>query len=222
MSEPVFTAEEAHDLLRGAAAYAASPLIGDLADAAARLPQAPFSIAFNPKQIASKRWLLDQTARVLGGAFDEIVVLGGWLGVLSAMFLADPRFAIRRVVSLDIDPACEAPARLLNQRHVAAGVFRCVTADMYDYAPAPLAAGARRLIVNTSAEHIADPGAWAARLPRGAFVAVQSNNYRAIPEHVSCVDSADELAARLGLAETLFAGGLPLKRYTRFMAIGRT
>lgn len=221
MAEATFTAEQVHDLLRGAAAYGRAPLITDVAEAVIRAPDAPFSNAFNPKQVSSKLWLVDEVFRTLGGGFDEVVVMGGWLGVLSAMLLTDPRFDIGRVISLDLDPECREPALLLNRRHVQAGKFSAVTADMYAYRYGPVGPGARRLIVNTSAEHIADPALWVAGLPPGSHVVIQSNDYRAIPEHVSCVDSAEELAERLSIRNVLFAGALKQKRYTRFMLIAR-
>ncbi len=217
--ERAFRTGDVHDLLRGVAGYTGSGLVGDLADAIGRHPSAPFEVAFNPKQIASKRWLLDELHAAFGGAFAEVRIVGGWLGVLSGMILNDPRFTVGRVVSLDIDPSCAPVASALNRRFAAQGRFEAVTGDMHalDW---PAAAAAGGLIINTSAEHIPDPGAWARGLPAGLRVVAQSNDYRAIPEHVSCVDSAEELAGRLGLSRVARLGALRQRRYTRFMVIG--
>jgi hypothetical protein len=224
MTRHLHTTEDLHDLIRGVAAHQRSPLLADLAEAIARHPDAPFPNAFNMKQIASKLWLLDELHGTLGGSLGVVAVLGGWLGVLSALLLNDPRFAVSRIVSLDIDPACAPVATTLNRRFAGEGRFQAVTDDMHavDWAALEAEPGARdSLIVNTSAEHIPDPGAWARTLPTGVAVLVQSNNYRAVPEHVSCVDSADELASKLGLSQVLFTGALAQRRYTRFMVIGR-
>ena len=78
-------------------------------------------------------------------------ILGGWYGVLAAMLLEDPRFAIGSVESIDIDPAVAAVAETLNRD--AGDRFRATTADMYAIDYARLGAD---LIVNTSCEHIAD------------------------------------------------------------------
>lgn len=220
MTAPGFSIEEMHDLLRGIAQYAQSPLVGDLAEAAAAHPDAPFSVAFNPKQIRSKAWLIDELLKALGGNFDEVTIVGGWIGVLSGMLLNDARLSIRRIESYDIDPDCAPVALALNRRFVAEGRFAAHTGDMHALR-LPEPDGGRRLLVNTSAEHIPDPGLWARSLPPGLDLAVQSNDYRAVPEHVSCVDSAEELAQRLGLREVAFLGALKERRYTRFMAIGR-
>ena len=59
------------------------------------------------------------------------------------------------------------------------------------------------------------------RLPAGQLVALQSNDYVAIPEHVNSVESLDAFTVQTGLGEVLFAGELVLEKYTRFMLIGR-
>ncbi|MGL4729203.1 MAG: class I SAM-dependent methyltransferase [Bosea sp. (in: a-proteobacteria)] len=221
MTSPVFSLEEVHDLLRGIAAYHGSPLVADIANSVAAYPEAPFPAAFNPKQVASKAWALNALYESLGGEFNQITVLGGWIGILSAMLLNDPRFTLGSVDSLDLDPSCASVAQRLNQRFADQGRFKALTGDMYAHQwPAGVDLG-QDLVVNTSAEHIPDPGLWAAGLPRGINVLVQSNNYRVMPEHISCVDSAAELSALLGLSKVVFAGEFVQRRYTRFMVIGQ-
>jgi trans-aconitate methyltransferase len=136
--------------------------------------------------------------------------------VLAAMLLNDPRFAIGRVTSVDLDPACANVARAMNGAAATDGRFEAVTADMHalDYA-AP-----RGLVINTSCEHIADVRAWLDLLPRGQRVALQSNDFVAEPSHVACDASLEAFAARARLASVSFAGAYPARRYTRFMLIG--
>ncbi len=59
-----------------------------------------------------------RAAAAARGRFGTVTVLGGWFGVLGAILLADRRLAIRQVVSVDLDPRCEAIARSLNATHV--------------------------------------------------------------------------------------------------------
>jgi hypothetical protein len=42
-----------------------------------------------------------------------------------------------------------------------------------------------------------------------------------VPEHVNCVRDLAEFRAQAPMRETLFAGARALRRYTRFMLIGR-
>ncbi|TCO77540.1 hypothetical protein EV699_12543 [Plasticicumulans lactativorans] len=208
-----------YDLLRGIAAYTASPLIADLAETATAHPAAALDNAFNHKQVACKAWLRDALHLTLGPAHPRVWVLGGWYGVMAAMLLDDPRFDLGEIVSVDLDPACAPIARQLNHRAAAAGRFRTRCADMYalDYS----GADAPTLVINTSCEHLPDPRAWLARLPRGLPVALQSNDYFTEPGHVSAVPDLDAFIAQAGLGEVLYAGALRLKKYTRFMLIGR-
>ena len=147
-------------------------------------------------------------------------MLGAWYGVLGALLLDDPRLAIPAVFSVDLDPTCAPVAGRLNRRHLAEGRFRAVTADMttLDFAAQQPRPG---LVINTSCEHLADVPGWLATLPAGLPLLLQSNDYVREPDHRSCVPSLEAFQAQAGLSETLFAGALPTKNYTRFMLIGR-
>jgi hypothetical protein len=76
------------------------------------------------------------------------------------------------------------------------------------------------LVINTSCEHLADVRGWLDMVPRGTFVALQSNDYVREPEHVSSVPNISAFKAQTRLARSVFEGQLPLKNYTRFMLIG--
>jgi hypothetical protein len=170
--------------------------------------------------MTSKLWLADALAGPGGGRFGTVTVLGGWFGVLGAILLADRRLAIDRVVSVDIDPRCAPVARSLNATHRER--FAATTADMLALDYAPLRPGAAPdLVVNTSCEHLADFAAWYGRIPARQLLALQSNDYFAIPEHVNCVADLDAFRDQAQLAEVLFAGARAHKKYTRFMLLGR-
>jgi hypothetical protein len=206
------------DLLRGVAGFTQSELVADLARAFARHPDARLDEAFNHKQIASKMWARDRLFSALGGQFERIWIVGGWYGVLAAILFDDRRFSVGEISSYDIDPSVEAVATTLNAKAAAQGRFKAVTVDMYalDYRSKP------DLIVNTSCEHVGDVRGWLDRLPAGTAVLLQSNNYFAEPEHINCVPSLSAFEEAAHLTNVLYAGGLTLKKYTRFMLIGRT
>ncbi|WP_442579463.1 class I SAM-dependent methyltransferase [Mesorhizobium sp. ASY16-5R] len=208
--------EHAFDLTRGIAVYCRSPLVKGLSRVIAKHPEADIGNAFNHKQVACKMWARDSLFERVGGVFGEIWIVGGWYGVLAAMLLDDPRFKIGLIENSDIDPAVGEIAETLNHAHEER--FRAVTADMYrlDYV------GRRPdLVVNTSCEHIPDIRSWLSLMPKGTRVLLQSNNYFAEPTHIACVACLDAFGELAGLSHIDFAGELPMKKYTRYMLIGR-
>jgi hypothetical protein len=168
--------------------------------------------------MASKRWLAESLARCGATDLGRVAILGGWFGALAAVLLHDRRFAIQSIVSVDIDPACEAIARSLNATHVETGRFDARTADMreVDYARE-----AFDLLVNTSCEHVDGFARWYERIPRGQLLVLQSNDYVACAEHVNCVADLDAFREQTPMRSVLFEGARRMKRYTRFMRIGR-
>lgn len=215
------TAPDAYDLMMGLSRMTGSEMIADIAKVVGDLNPPVFTHALNAKQIASKQWLLLEMLNNLGSVFSNILVVGGWYGVLSALLLNDPRFVIGRISSVDLDPSCAPVAELLNRRFMRDGRFSAHTSDMYRFDYGSMSGDAGSLVINTSCEHIPNLRDWLALLPRGQQVVLQSNDYHAIPEHIACVSSADELATLAGLSTVSFSGALPSKNYTRFMVMGR-
>lgn len=209
-----------YDILRGVAALTGNRVVGDLARLVADGMPPDLWIAFNHKQIGSKRWLVDALAEALPRPDGPVWVLGAWYGILGALLLDDNRLSVPAVVSVDLDPGCAPVAERLNRRHVASGQFRALTTDMttLDFARQAPAPG---LVINTSCEHLADVPGWLSTLPRGLPLLLQSNDYVREPDHRSCVPSLEAFQAQANLSETLFAGALQTKNYTRFMLIGR-
>ncbi|WP_454655571.1 class I SAM-dependent methyltransferase [Bosea beijingensis] len=212
--------EAFHDLLRGMAALSGHRIVADIARLYGKGAPPDLSIACNHKQIASKQWLVEALVETYPKPEGPVWVLGAWYGVLGALLLDDERLAIPEIVSLDIDPTCAPVADTLNHRHVAAGRFRAVTADMtaVDFAAQSPAPG---LVINTSCEHLDDVPGWIATLPKRVPLVLQSNDYFREPDHRSCVPSLDAFREQAGLSEVWFAGARPAKNYTRFMLIGR-
>lgn len=217
------TDEFYRDILEGLAIYTGSALQRDVLATITRHDEPRIGAALNKNQIACKMWLADALHDSVGIHFKNVLVLGGWMGVLGAVLLHDPRFAIDRLVSLDIDPGCAAVAESLNATHVRAGRFATLTGDMleFDYARGPGGLGPPDLVINTSCEHLHEFDRWYARIPAGQLLVVQSNDYFACAEHVNCVPDLATFRAQVPMRELLFAGERKLRRYTRFMLIGR-
>jgi hypothetical protein len=214
------------DILEGLAIYTGSALQRDVLATVTKHDEPRIGAALNKNQITSKMWLADALQQSAGGEFGHVLVLGGWIGVLGAVLLHDARFSIARLVSIDIDPGCAPIARSLNATHVRTGRFEAETADMMeiDYAAAASPAAGTApptLVVNTSCEHLDDFGRWYARIPPGQLLVLQSNDYYACPEHVNCVPDLAALRAQAPMRDVLFAGERRLRRYVRFMLIGR-
>ncbi|MEC9367262.1 MAG: class I SAM-dependent methyltransferase [Pseudomonadota bacterium] len=211
------------DVLDGLAVFYQDPFIRDVRDTVLAFPGSRICIALNKKQTACKKWLAEELHSACGPNLGGVHVLAGWYGLLGAMLLADRRLDISRLTVIDVDRSCEQVARSLNASHLASGRFHFHCADLYDldYRSPPPGLETPDLVINTSCEHLDRFGHWFGRLPEGQLMALQSNNYRAIPEHVNCVESLADFRAQAPLSELLYAGELALDKYTRFMLIGR-
>lgn len=130
-----FNDEFYRDILEGLAIHAGSALQRDVLATISRHDEPAIGAALNKNQIASKLWLAESLRASAGTAFPRVLILGGWVGVLGAVLLHDPRFAIDSVLSIDIDPRCAPIAESLNATHVRAGRYAAQTADMlgFDY-----------------------------------------------------------------------------------------
>jgi hypothetical protein len=209
------------DILDGLSAYYDSKLIADLLSTINKLPAPGLGNAWNFNQITGKRWLVETLAAHIEDDIKKILLLGGWYGVLASLLLDHPAFAQIHVSSLDIDPACEAVAHSINQSLVTQGRFEAFTADMLNFNYQSWAGDEQAIIINTSCEHIEAFGDWFDSMPSGPLLVLQSNDYFSCDEHVNCVPALVDFERQAPLAELRFSGELKLKKYTRFMLIGR-
>jgi hypothetical protein len=169
--------------------------------------------AFWSGQLRSKEWLidcLDEHVHV-GSSID---IHGGWVGVLASMIFQS-NIPVTTIRSIDIDPACESIAIMMNKKEEIAGRFRAVTADMCSIR------SDAEVVINTSCEHITQDqyDLWLSGMPHNTLLVLQSNNYD-ILEHVRIAKSLDEFKAQCGI-DVLWAGELELPLYTRWMIIGK-
>ena len=170
--------------------------------------------AFWSGQLKSKEWLISNLRKHVN-KFVTIDIHGGWNGVLASM-LFQSGVPVTNIRSIDIDPACESIATMMNKREEMVGKFRAVTADM-----CAIRSDAD-VIINTSCEHISQDqyDLWLSGLPCNSLLVLQSNNYN-IPEHVRTADSLDIFKQQCGNIDILWNGELELPLYTRWMIIGK-
>jgi len=220
------TDEFYRDIIEGLAIHSGSAFQTDVLATISRHRADDLGAALNKNQMASKMWLRESLLEAGGPAYANVTILGGWFGVLAAVLLHDPRFSIGRVTSVDIDPRCEAIARSVNATHVRTGRFGARTADMLDldYGPPIESVADPRtadLVINTSCEHLVDFRRWWSRIPAGQQLVLQSNDYFACEQHVNCVPDLAAFRGQAPMSQLIFAGERRMKRYTRFMLIGR-
>lgn len=209
------------DILDGLSAYYDSPLIADILTTINKVPAPGLGNAWNFNQITGKRWLVETLAAHLPQETQKILLLGGWYGVLATLLLDHPAYTDIKLSSLDIDPDCEDIARSVNRHWVAQNRFESLTSDMHDFDYDAWMNSEACVIVNTSCEHIEAFSDWFDSLPVGPLLVLQSNDYFSCDEHINCVNTLDEFKAQAPLKELYFSDGLKLKKYTRFMLIGR-
>ena len=235
-----FNDEFYRDILEGLAIHAGSALQRDVLATISRHDEPAIGAALNKNQIASKLWLAESLRASAGTAFPRVLILGGWVGVLGAVLLHDPRFAIDSVLSIDIDPHCAPIAESLNATHVRAGRYAAQTADMLgfdyggpggdggssgngdgDFGAGGEGGGRFDLVINASCEHLDDFAGWYRQVPAAQLMVLQSNDYFACREHVNSVTDLATFRAQAPMREVLFAGQRAMRHYTRFMLIGR-
>jgi len=166
-------------------------------------------------QINSKIWLIDELKKHITQSSNEIVIHGGWNGVLSSL-LFNSEIPVKKITSIDVDPKCEEIAYTINKRQELEGRFQALTHDMCDHKYNA------DIVINTSCEHITDTQLkiWFDNIPNNSLIVMQSNNYYDLDEHINCVNSAEELAQKVNLTYCdKFEKEMP--KYIRYMIIGK-
>jgi hypothetical protein len=175
--------------------------------------------AFCSGQHKSKQWLIDALTDTYAQQSDSskpasIEVHGGWVGVLASM-LFQSNIPIKRITSLDIDPACEPIATMMNKGEEIAGRFQAMTGDMCNLISFV------DIVINTSCEHITQEqyATWLGKRTNDQLLVLQSNNYE-IEEHIRTAKDLEEFKTQCGI-NVLWAGQLEFSLYTRYMVIGK-
>jgi hypothetical protein len=166
-------------------------------------------------QVNSKVWLTEQLTGFVPVRPLNIVIYGGWNGVLASI-LFNSNIAVRRITSVDIDPVCEDIANTVNKRYEMEGKFSAVTADMCEYTTNA------DVVINTSCEHISQQqyDQWLNNQPDTATFVLQSNNYFELDEHIRCSTDLDDFV-RMSNINSYLRKTLETPKYERYMIIGK-
>ena len=166
-------------------------------------------------QVNSKVWLTEQLTGFVPVRPLNIVIYGGWNGVLASV-LFNSNIAVRRITSVDIDPVCEDIANTVNKRYEMEGKFSAVTADMCEYTTNA------DVVINTSCEHISQQqyDQWLNNQPDTATFVLQSNNYFELDEHIRCSTDLDDFV-RMSNINSYLRKTLETPKYERYMIIGK-
>lgn len=194
--------------------------------------------AFSRSQIKSKVWLVEELARIKDH-YDNVVFLAGWYGQLKSIY--EKRLTYRKLRNVELDKdACNASDYIFNINDIDNYKVKAVHANIneltlhkngYEWNVENFKEGANYsekflpdLIVNTSAEHMAEEWFHQLRfkqLESNPIVAIQSNNMFDGDGHINCVHSVDHMKKKFPMKEVLYEGELQLKGYKRVMLIGR-
>lgn len=173
--------------------------------------------AFSSGQIGSKIWLCEELEK-LGWVSNLTYIYGGWYGITAFLLLSRGKFPVGKIRSLDIDPAAESVADIINENWVIdRWKFKAFTQDCNNYE-----GQYGDLIINTSTEHF-HSRAWYDNIPLGTRVILQGNN---MPhdDHFVKSTSAEDFAKDYNLTSVDFIGSkhfvYPEWSFTRFMLIG--
>ena len=169
-------------------------------------------------QINSKVWLIEHLERHYQNRPYNILLCGGWNGVLATL-LFNSMMDITRIVSMDIDAKCEEIAYNMNKDYEMQGRFKAITSDMLAYEDYDK----HNLIINTVCEHMTQEqyNNWLDKLPANKRVIIQSNDYFSHEEHVNCKQTLEEFQKDCRLNVDI-AATMPTEKYNRFMIIGNT
>lgn len=166
-------------------------------------------------QVNSKVWLAEQLPGFVPVKPLNIVIYGGWNGVLASI-LFNSKISIQSITSVDIDPLCKDIANTINKRYEMQGKFSAITADMCDFKTDA------DVVINTSCEHITQEqyDQWLSNQPDDAVLVLQSNNYFDLDEHIRCsIDLTD--FTKMSKIKPYFRGTFPTSKYERYMLIGK-
>ena len=166
-------------------------------------------------QVNSKVWLTEQLPGVVPVNPLNIVIYGGWNGVLASI-LFNSKVNIQSITSVDIDPSCQDIANTINKRYEMQGRFNAVTADMISYTTNADVA------INTSCEHITQEQyeQWLDNQSQNAVFVLQSNNYFDHNEHIRCATDLEDFI-KMSNIQVWYQGEFKTPKYTRYMIIGK-
>jgi len=189
--------------------------------------------AFTQGQLRSKLWLLKHLRDInLGTVF----ICAGWYGTLARAMFENERIHFDKIRSFDIDEKCVEVADMINKQwNKDDWAFKALHSDILDVnytehswtfwstknnrESYPII-DSPNTIINTSCEHIENFTKWFSAIPKDKLVALQTNNYFELSEHVNCVKDINQFKQQAPLNNIIYEGELELEKYIRYMLIG--
>lgn len=181
--------------------------LGALMGAVVENKEVNYVDALSQFQVESKIWLVNELANI--DEHKNGLFIGGWLGI-SSYWLSETN-RVEKITNLDLDEsAIKFSDRLnaYNPKYKSGIVSNIDEHDLSHY----------DLIVNTSSEHMSDE--WFVRVPEGCTVAIQTNDFHEIEEHINTVQDLDDLKSKYPMTTIHYEGVRDCDRYNRYMLIG--
>ena len=164
--------------------------------------------ALSNYQVESKTWLIDELSKL--DKHENALFIGGWLGI-SSMWLGRTGVA-NNITNLDLDADAIKFSDKLNAAN--SNYKEGIVSDVDNHSLKEY-----NMIINTSAEHMTDD--WFKRVPKGCTVAIQTNDFHEITEHINTVNDLESLQKKYKMSEIYYIGVRDCDRYNRFMIIGK-
>jgi len=178
-----------------------------------------FEDSLSQGQFDSKMWLITELKKIKFWNQNNmhIDIIGSWFGY-PLIEMLNKIFKIKQIDLHEKDINCQKVfAQYMN--HFDPN-FRVVQFDDF-FERKELRR--RQLIINTSSEHMSDivlMKEYFKDYPVKPIMAIQSNNYFEIHDHINCVKNEDELIEKNQIKKIYFKGKQELPQYDRFMVIG--
>ena len=175
--------------------------------------------AFSSGQISSKLWLCEEVEKLFSH-IDHVLILGGWYAITAFLLKSRNHIEIKKIVSMDIDPACELIADQINENwkwqnwQFKAYTYDCNKKihDIKNY----------DLIINTSTEHFENLR-WFKQIPKGKTVVLQGADM-IHDDHIFEFRTLEDFIQTFPLKKVYFKGVKHFKypdwEFKRFMLIG--
>jgi hypothetical protein len=200
-----------------------------------KYPDVNWKNALAETQIESKFWLVKTL--INHGIVDlgNVMVVGGWIGLLGNILLNQNELNINFVRSFDIDMlSVEASDELNKELETANWKFKAFVGDWDELNYSETIYRTRRIsdssyvdcqtrfdtIINTCCEHMASFSTWLKKIPDDRLLILQSYSDSNQEGHVNTCSSIEEFAASCQLEQVLFQGQMKIRDHYRFMLVG--
>jgi len=178
-----------------------------------------FEDSVSQGQYDSKLWLIKKLKNIkLYTDEVHIDIIGSWFG-FPLIELLSGIFKIKQIDLYDIDENChKVVAQYINHFDPAFKIAQY--GDYFERTDLRR----RHIVINTSSEHMSDIVSmrkYYKDYPDSPILAIQSNNYFTLDDHINCVNNVEELIDKNHINRVLYKGTQKLPLYDRYMVIGQ-